>query len=213
MKLGLIMLSAGNSRRFGSNKLFYPVDGMPMYRRTLELLSAVKEYFQEAGFSGKTADGALGKEGMREGISCGITVVTQYGRIEQEAAKLGARVLWNPHPEEGISSSLKIGLQANEEADACLFTVADQPWLRPDTVISLILKFVSSAKGLACVSAEGKMGNPCIFSKSYYPELYALEGDVGGRRVINRHPEETAVLDVENEKELSDIDVREKILH
>ena len=32
MKLGLIMLAAGNSRRFGSNKLLYGIDGMPMYR-------------------------------------------------------------------------------------------------------------------------------------------------------------------------------------
>ena len=30
MKLGLIMLAAGNSRRFGSNKLLYGIDGMPM---------------------------------------------------------------------------------------------------------------------------------------------------------------------------------------
>ena len=35
MKLGLIMLAAGNSRRFGSNKLLYSVDGMPMYRHIL----------------------------------------------------------------------------------------------------------------------------------------------------------------------------------
>lgn len=35
MKLGLIMLAAGNSRRFGSNKLLYRIDGMPMYRHIL----------------------------------------------------------------------------------------------------------------------------------------------------------------------------------
>ena len=35
MKLGLIMLAAGNSRRFGSNKLLYGIDGMPMYRHIL----------------------------------------------------------------------------------------------------------------------------------------------------------------------------------
>ena len=42
MKLGLIMLAAGNSRRFGSNKLLYGIDGMPMYRHILLELKEVK---------------------------------------------------------------------------------------------------------------------------------------------------------------------------
>ena len=42
MKLGLIMLAAGNSRRFGSNKLLYGIDGMPMYRHILLELKKVK---------------------------------------------------------------------------------------------------------------------------------------------------------------------------
>ena len=111
MKLGLIMLAAGNSRRFGSNKLLYGIDGMPMYRHILLELKNVKA--------------ALEVQGHR----CEITVVTQYEEIAQEAEKLGARFLYNLHPDEGISSSLKIGLGVNREMDACLFTVADQYFL------------------------------------------------------------------------------------
>ena len=46
MKLGLIMLAAGNSRRFGSNKLLYSIDGMPMYRHILLELKKVKEHWR-----------------------------------------------------------------------------------------------------------------------------------------------------------------------
>ena len=38
MKIALIMLAAGNSRRFGSNKLLYEIEGKPMYRHILEKL-------------------------------------------------------------------------------------------------------------------------------------------------------------------------------
>jgi len=94
MKLGLIMLAAGNSRRFGSNKLLYGIDGMPMYRHILLELKKVKAALEE------------------QGHRCEITVVTQYEEIAQEAEKLGARFLYNLHPDEGISSSLKIGLRS-----------------------------------------------------------------------------------------------------
>ena len=49
MKLGLIMLAAGNSRRFGSNKLLYGIDGMPMYRHILLELKKVKAALEEQG--------------------------------------------------------------------------------------------------------------------------------------------------------------------
>ena len=94
-----------------------------------------------------------------------LTVVTQYDEVAQEAIAKGARVLYNPHPDEGISSSLKIGLKANLDADACLFAVADQPWLSQETPEKLIQLFLSSGKGSACVSCGGKLGNPCIFSQ------------------------------------------------
>ena len=97
MKLGLIMLAAGNSRRFGSNKLLYGIDGMPMYRHILLELKKVKAALEE------------------QGHRCEIIVVTQYEEIAQEAEKLGVRFLYNLHPDEGISSSLKIGLRVNRE--------------------------------------------------------------------------------------------------
>ena len=47
MKLGLIMLAAGNSRRFGSNKLLYTIEGEPMYRHILSELMRVRKALKE----------------------------------------------------------------------------------------------------------------------------------------------------------------------
>ncbi len=186
MKLGLIMLAAGNSRRFGSNKLLYEIEGKPMYLRMLEQLIKVKNHF----------------------ISCNLTVITQYGEIGTKAEELGAQVLYNPHPERGISSSLKIGLAANQNADACLFTVTDQPWLTAETIIALLEHYRACDCQIACVSHNGKLGNPCVFSKKYYPELLNLEGDTGGKRVILSHRKEAVTLEIGDAKQLLDMDVR-----
>ena len=161
MKIALIMLAAGNSRRFGSNKLLYEIEGKPMYRHILEKLMIVAEWLEETECIEKVECGEhlekQNEEGYKEEhIECNkviaplgeikgklfkqrecykrITVVTQYEEIEQAARSLGVNVYINPHPDEGISSSLKIGLKANLDVDACLFTVSDQPWLTIATI-------------------------------------------------------------------------------
>ena len=182
--LSLIMLAAGNSRRFGSNKLLYEIDGVPMYQRTLKKL----------------------QKAAREFKNCEIIVVTQYEEIEAKAQGSGARVLINPHPERGISSSMQIGLAAAQESSACLFTVSDQPWLTTETIVNLVHKFQSEQKGMACTILNNKTGNPCIFSRKYYQELQEITGDKGGKQIINRHPEDVAYLEIEDAKELVDVD-------
>ncbi len=134
----------------------------------------------------------------------------QYGTFDmgnsEAAGEIGARVLYNLHPDEGISSSLKIGLRVNREMDACLFTVADQPWLRWETVFGLVDVFLRDGKGIACVEHDGKTGNPCVFSKKYYGELMELSGDVGGKRVVVAHRGDVAVMKVEDGREMVDVD-------
>ena len=84
MNIALIMLAAGNSRRFGSNKLLFPVDGRPMYQITLDRLKQIK------------AD-------LSQEFECKVIVVTQYEEIRKYASEEEIQVLINPHPEEGIS--------------------------------------------------------------------------------------------------------------
>lgn len=184
-KITLVMLAAGNSRRFGSNKLLYEIDGMPMYLRTLEKL--------------QKAASELG--------DCEIIVVTQYEEIAAKANTLGVKVLINPQPERGISSSMQIGLATAKDSSACLFTVSDQPWLTAETIINLVDKFRDEQKGMACTIFGTKTGNPCIFSREYYQELMEITGDKGGKQIINRHPEDVTYFKIEDARELQDIDI------
>ena len=186
-KLAFIMLAAGNSRRFGSNKLMYEVDGVPMYLRTLRKLQKAAEKIPDSR----------------------IILVTQpqYQEIIDVAKEIGADILFNPQPERGISSSMQIGLENAKDVDACLFTVADQPWLTAETIIALYDTFHSENKGMACTCRGEKTGNPCIFSKKYYKELMEISGDRGGKQVIKRHPEDVVYFKISDERELVDVDV------
>ena len=219
MKIGMILLAAGCSRRFGSNKLLYEIEGKPMYLRALErLLEVQRIHFSPAEKAADTQGrkSQRGKSAQPEGnrrtgekITISIAVVTQYEEIRRTAAKMEIPVILNPHPEEGIASSMKLGLAGFSDTDACLFSVADQPWLKAETVMKLVKLFLDSGKGIACLSENGVPGNPCIFSRKYYPELMELTGDRGGKRVLNKHPEDTVFLEAEDGRELKDVDCPE----
>ena len=190
MRLAIVMLAAGNSRRFGANKLLYEIDGSPMYLWILEKVQRAAAAIPESE----------------------IVIVTQYEEIVKKATEMKIPVFINPRPEDGISLSLKIGLECVSDTDACLFVVADQPWLMEDTIVELVELFKREKKGMACTIQNGKTGNPCIFSHRYYRELCDLSGDRGGKVLIKKYPEDVAYLEVRNARELQDVDVPEVLL-
>jgi molybdenum cofactor cytidylyltransferase len=182
----LILLAAGFSRRYGGNKLLSPWHGAPMYLHGVVLLAELH----------------------RRHPDWAPLVVTQYPEIGLSCAARGIPWLHNPNAADGISSSLKLGL-SQAAGEAAAFFVADQPQLTPDSGEGLLTGFFQSGKGMGTVTWEGEPGNPCVFSKPYFPELLALEGDRGGKKVILAHWEDVFCYPVSDPGELMDIDTKE----
>ena len=188
----MILLAAGFSRRFGENKLLYPIKGKPMYLWTMERLKEIQE----------------------EGLADSLTVVSQYEEIIKEAARQGIFGVKNPRSERGISSSLQIGLKAaeshkcGEAEDYYMFFVADQPFLRKETVENFLADFEKSGKKIGCMSYGKVPGNPVIFHERFVPELMELRGDTGGKRVLKKHMEEVFFYETEDPGELEDWDTK-----
>ena len=102
----------------------------------------------------------------------------------------------NPHPEHGLSSSIRIGLGAlPPSADAVLIAAADLPFLEAAKVQQLVSAY---RPGAIVVSRYGEhTGNPQIYDRRFFGELRQITGDQGGRLVADRHPE--AVIEVQFE--------------
>lgn len=180
-RIHVILLAAGNSRRFGQeNKLLYSVNGKTMFEGMFEQVMA---------------------------LGCGsVIVVTQYEEIAEIVCSHQANVVYNKNPEEGIAASMRLGVLAESGAKAWLFCVCDQPYLTAESLEGLIDCYLSGGKGIAAMACGSHMGNPSIFSEIYEEELLALTGDVGGRQIIKQHPDDVALYWTQNEKELMDVD-------
>lgn len=177
MEIGCVIMAAGSSRRFGKNKLLTNWNGKPLITYAMEAVPAELE----------------------------TVVVSQYPEILSLARRQGFLALENTCPEDGISRTIRIGLEALKNCDGVLFLVADQPNLRRETVERLVALWRTHPENIAGLTAAGQWGNPFLFPAALFSELLALEGDTGGRQVIRRYKERILLLDVPPE-ELEDID-------
>lgn len=189
--VALVLLAAGDSRRFQGNKLLCMVDGKAMYRHIADQAEALSpKWF------------------------CRRLIVTQYDAIAADMAERGFLVVWNPESHRGISHSIQLALEALEGAggavDGVLFSVCDQPYLRKETIEALLTGWEESGRGMACVRCGDKSGNPAIFSARYFSSLRELTGDTGGKRVILRYPDDVFWLEMSDPRELKDIDTRQQ---
>lgn len=184
-----ILLAAGNSVRFGKNKLLYCLNGKPMYRYILEILYQQK----------------------KEHVLEHVIVVSQYEEIFSDIRTHFPEIetVKNPAPERGISGSLRLGLERLEQmtakSEACLFAVADQPCLTAASVCKLERFWREHAWGIAAASWDKQIGNPVIFAEKYYNELKALKGDTGGKQILRRHPDDVGLCEIPK-CELEDVD-------
>ena len=156
----------------------------------------------------------------QKGLLDTIVIVPQYEEIiyDIEAHFPYMKTVNNPHPEAGISGSIRLGVEkiieleekcgktGNRKRKGCMFAVADQPYLTEDTVSRFLHRMQSSGKELGCVAYEGECGNPVWFSKAFYQELQNLQGDEGGKKVLKKHIEKAVIFPIANQKELEDID-------
>jgi molybdenum cofactor cytidylyltransferase len=144
-----------------------------------------------------------------------VIVVTGHERERVEAALAGldVRCVHNPDFAQGLSTSLRAGIAAvPPQADGVIVCLGDMPQVRAKLIDRLIAAFDPAGGGLIVVpTIAGKRGNPVVWSRRFFPELVALEGDVGARHVIANYgeavveiPAETAVLvDVDTPEALS----------
>jgi molybdenum cofactor cytidylyltransferase len=170
--IAAIVLAAGSARRFGEQKLLVPLHGKPLVRWTVErTLSAQVEHV--------------------------VVVVGHEGRAVQDAvAGLAIDCVVNPRYQDGISTSLRAGIESLPQAtEAAVVVLGDQPGVTSAILDGLIATYRATRRAIVVpVYEEDTRGNPVLFDAAVFPELRAVSGDQGARDVISRQPDRVAAV-------------------
>jgi molybdenum cofactor cytidylyltransferase len=174
-----IFLASGHSKRFGTDKLTYEVDGVPMAERAFLSLP----------------------EGVR-GVA-----VTRSGAVAAMARAHGLGAVMNPDETDDVAVTIRLGMEAvPADADGAMFFVCDQPHLTRESVARLCRSFEGRPDRIYVLSYEGRSGNPCIYPKDLFGELKNLPRNQPGKYVANRHKERVEAVQASSALELRDMD-------
>lgn len=182
MRLGIVLLAAGRSLRFGQeDKLLADAGGQTVISRALGTLGALDADARAAVVFSETA-----------------------AELADEA---GFDVVHNDEPEAGLSRSIALGVlwARGKGCDAVLLAVADQPLLTVDSLAALLAAFCRTGR-VACLEDESHRGNPAVFPAACFDELLALRGDYGAKGVLRAHGDELTVVRCRFPGELADAD-------
>lgn len=185
VRIGAVLMASGAGSRFGSNKLLAEVEGTPLIQRAFSALPVA--LFDRA------------------------VVVSRHHDILVLAAQKGYHAFENPLAHLGQSVSITLGLAALEDMTGVLFAVCDQPWLTRASVRRLLAAFRTDPTRITALGWQGERGNPVIFPADLFPDLFSLEGDIGGGAVIRAHPDRLTVVEAHGADELRDVDRREDL--
>ncbi len=165
-RFAAVILAAGRSTRMGgSNKLLAEITGKPLARIAAEaaLKSRARPVIVVTGHQGETVRSAL--------------------------SDLPLEFVENPDFAEGLSTSLRTGIvglavRYRRRGGAARRHAAGRQ--RADRQADCRAMTRTKAALIAVPVMAGKRGNPVLWSKRFFPELTALEGDVGARHLIGK---------------------------
>jgi molybdenum cofactor cytidylyltransferase len=185
-----VVLAAGRSSRMGGpNKLLAEIGGKPLVRIVVDAVLASR--------------------------ARPVVVVTGHQRDKVEAALAGLPVKFvhNPHFADGLGTSLKAGIAAlPAEADGAIVCLGDMPQVDAALIDRLIGAFDPDHGALVVLpTIDGKRGNPVVWSRRFFPDLMAVEGDVGARYLIGRYTEAVAEVPLTGAAALTDVDTPEAL--
>lgn len=169
-RFGAVILAAGASSRFGSQKLLALLDGRPILQHVLDAVACL---------------------GPTETV---VVLGDAADSIEAAVTWRAETRIRNPDPGRGLASSLRLGVEAllrsGSSLDAALLALGDQPRVRSEVVAALLVAARGANRPIVAPRyAKDAAPNPVVLLRAAWPLVAELRGDRGLGPLIAARPD------------------------
>jgi molybdenum cofactor cytidylyltransferase len=180
-------MAAGGSRRLGAhaNKLLLEFRGRPLLQHTIDAASS------------------------SQSMSCTLVVGADASEVLDSVDVRRCAVVKNPNWREGIASSIRAGLAQHQDDEACIFMVADQPFIGIEDIDRLLDDHQAARGAIVALQAGDVWGTPMLFPARDFDALSNLRGDSGAKRYAERHRKRLRFVDALFKDAFIDVDTIE----
>ena len=186
MRVVGILLAAGFSKRFGTNKLLAPLPAGTAEAGTPVAVAAARH--------------------LAAALPEPLAVVRPRSqKLAQLIREAGCKTVVCRSAADGMGTSLAMGIRASEDADGWVIALADMPFIRPETIARIAAGLAEGAV-IAAPACNGERGHPVGFARRFRDDLLALTGDEGARRILREHPDWITQYEVDDPGVLRDVD-------
>ncbi len=171
---GIIILAAGASKRLGTPK-------------------------QQLPFQNKS----LLQNVVHAARQCDMPTVVVLGafatQIREQLVSEKVHTVVNPNWPAGMGGSIHTGLQhllrIAPHVSNALLLLCDQPFITTALLEEMFALKDSSGKPMVACTYGDSTGTPALFGKSFFPQLLALNGQEGAKKILLQHREQVATVD------------------
>ncbi|MGW6644790.1 4-diphosphocytidyl-2C-methyl-D-erythritol synthase [Streptomyces sp. A244] len=187
-----LLLAAGGGRRLGGRpKALLPHRGRPLVEHAVRVL--------------------------REGGCATVHVVlgAQADEVRARASLPGCVPVGNPDWEQGMGSSLRVGLDSltGTGMRAALVSLVDQPGIGPEAVARVLAAY-EGEESLVSAAYDGVRGHPVLFGAAHWAGIAATaHGDRGARAYLKEHRPEVVLVECGDVARPFDIDTEADLAH
>lgn len=192
-KVGAIILAAGMSKRMGKPKLLLSLGGKPLFRYSVNTAAAA---------------------GLKPIVLVGGKHIEELRKHTSDLTEI--EIIENRDYESGMASSLKAGIQALKgRTDAVFVFLADQPFVPPIVITKLLETYDQYRKEDVRIfrpKYNNVLGHPVLFDAELFDEFEQIQGDEGGKSIVQKHHSSLMAVPFENSEWGIDIDTTEDLL-
>ena len=171
-RLGIVILAAGEARRFGACKQLALFHTKPLLQHVI--------------------DAALPLQPTRLVVMTG-KYHEAIAAANDESVVTGAELIHNPDWSSGMSSSIRLGCELlSDDCDQLLVLLADQVLVSTSELETLIAQAVDS--GSACAGFSETVGPPAVFSRAWYPDLLTLNAENGAKKLLTDPAKQVTIV-------------------